>query len=361
MINDLLKSKKVVIVCGTGGVGKTTLSAALAIQGARLGKNTLVITMDPAKRLATSLGLDAASDSAQGESALLGDEPLDLTDRLKAIDPTIPGSLHAIMPDTRSSFERFFKTLSPHPEKVDRLIQSPLFESFAKEFSGTNEYMAMKRLYLLNESGRYDLIILDTPPSRNTLGFLDAPKILSRLFEEKLIQWLVIPANKILAVGMRKVMGLLEKLTGSNFMTELMSFAQSLFEVRFAFTENLKRVIALLESKDVGFVLAMNLTPDSWAEIEHFVESVRLHRFRFEGVLINRSIGDLAMSKNPENDPGLDLIQKLQDREKSSMDQIRSKLGDQVLARLPELARDVHSIGDLMRISVAMQGQSKTN
>lgn len=346
-ISQLLEQRRVVIVCGTGGVGKTTLSSALAISGAVLGKRTLVITMDPAKRLATSLGLET-----------IGDDPLDLTARLKQIDPSVSGTLHAIMPDTRKSFEKFFRTLSPTPEKVDRLLKSPLFESFAKEFSGTNEYMAMKRLYLLSESDQYDLIILDTPPSRNTLGFLDAPKILSRLFEEKLIQWLIVPANKIFAAGMKKVMGILEKLTGSHFMTELMDFAAALFEVRFAFTENLKKVISLLESSDVGFVLALNPTPDSLEEIGHFVESVRNHRFHFEGVLINRSLADLKDEGN-DQDPGHVLIRQLQKRERSALEQVSRRLGDQVLCRLPELARDVHSIQDLMRISVAMQGQKQ--
>ena len=238
-IDRILKERRVLITCGTGGVGKTTLSAAIAFRAAMLGKRTVVVTIDPAKRLATSLGLET-----------LGDHPTDLTPALaKAIGNTrvtgpLPatGSVHAIMPDTRKTFETFVAELAPNPGVAERIMSNPIFQIFAKEFSGTNEYMAMERLIPLEQSGKYDCIIIDTPPSRNTLAFLNAPKLLAQLFEEKLIRWLVLPANRLVSGGMRKALGILERLTGAGFMTNLFDFASALFEVQVGFTANLKKI-----------------------------------------------------------------------------------------------------------------------
>jgi anion-transporting ArsA/GET3 family ATPase len=223
LIDQVLKNKRVIITCGTGGVGKTTLSAALGIRAALQGKRTVVVTIDPAKRLATSLGLTQ-----------LGDQPTDLTPQIQAtlekvrlndsnqlhhLPQKITGSLAAIVPDTRKTFENFVRELAPSETAAEKVIKNPIFQVFAKEFSGTNEYMALERLHSLYIQDQYDLIILDTPPTRNTLAFLEAPRLLAQFFDEKLIRWLVLPANKLVATGMKKAFSILEGLTGANFMT----------------------------------------------------------------------------------------------------------------------------------------------
>ncbi|MEO7163018.1 MAG: ArsA family ATPase, partial [Bdellovibrionia bacterium] len=248
-IDAIIKSRKILITCGTGGVGKTTLSAAIAMRAALLGKKVVVITIDPAKRLANSLGLH-----------VLDNQPTDLTPQIKAVvdkvnatvavtkaaDSEIPtdfkGSLVAIVPDTRKTFENFVTELAPNQAVADRVMNNPIFQIFAKEFSGTNEYMALERLLSIYKSGEYDLIVLDTPPSRNTLAFLDAPRLLAQFFDEKIIRWLILPANKILAAGVKKALGILERLTGAGFMTNLFDFASSLFEVQVNFTASLKKI-----------------------------------------------------------------------------------------------------------------------
>lgn len=351
-IDTVLQKRRVIITCGTGGVGKTTVSASLAVRAAMLGKKVVVVTIDPAKRLVTSLGLDE-----------LGDTPTDLTPQLKSLPllqgKEVKGSLWALMPDTRQTFETFVETLSTRADIVTKLKQNPIYQIFAREFSGTNEYMALEKLYALYEKNEFDLIILDTPPSRNTLAFLDAPKLLNRLFEEKLIKWMVIPTNKIVAAGMKKAFLLLEKLTGKGFMSNLLEFAQSLFDVQAKFSENLKKIMALLESQDVGFVLTAAPIPDFAPELESFVKSIGQHRFHFDGLLLNRCLSGLKSAKQSETNAALGpevtaLLESLWAREELAQSQLLNVLEqNRPIARLPELTRDVHTLEDLFHVATA--------
>ncbi len=355
-IDAILQKRRIIITCGTGGVGKTTLSAALALRAACLGKNAAVITIDPAKRLATSLGL--------GE---LGDQPLDLTPQLRRahlklkkqgldISTECKGTLAALMPDTRRTFEAFIHSLNPSPAVTDQILRNPIFQIFAREFSGSNEYMALERLYALNLQKRFDCIILDTPPSRNTLAFLDAPKLLTRFFEERLIRWLVLPTNKIVSMGMKKALGVLEKLTGSGFMTHLFDFASALFEVQVAFSSNLKKITELLESEEVGFLVVSAPISGAAPEISHFIESIENHGFHFDGVALNRTLGYLRKGRTDKrkkpNQLAFQILDALQDREAEVTRQLQGVV-PAYFTTLPELARDVHSIEDLIHVATA--------
>lgn len=353
-IDSLLKKRKIIITCGTGGVGKTTLSASLAVRAALLGKNAVVITMDPAKRLATSLGLKS-----------LGDTPTDLTPRLQKMSNAPSqkplGKLSAIMPDTQKTLEAFILSLTPSQAIADPILRNPIFQMFSKEFSGTNEYMALERLFTLYSQGTYDCIILDTPPSRNTLAFLEGPSLLSRFFEENLIRSLVLPANKLVAAGMKTALGLLEKLTGSGFMTSLYDFAAGLFEVRVKFAANLKKITLLLESDEVGFLQVAAPHPDTVPETLHFIRALSDHHFHFEGIALNRSLGYLKILQNgsentSENEKaGMKILASLQKKEAETISKLRAALKSETyLNKLPELARDVHSMEDLFHVAMAL-------
>ncbi|MCM2322960.1 MAG: AAA family ATPase [Oligoflexia bacterium] len=354
-IDAILARRAILVTCGTGGVGKTTLSAAIAMRAALAGRKAVVVTIDPAKRLATSLGLDE-----------LGDHATDLTPLLRkalakarqqqgpssGLPPTLTGSLHAIIPDTRRTFETFIRELAPTESLAERVMGNPIFQIFAKEFSGANEYMALERLYALHRSGEYDCIILDTPPSRDTLAFLDAPKLLVQFFEDRLIRWLVLPANKLVSTGMRKALGILERLTGAGFMTNLFDFASALFEVRARFADNLKAIMRLLESPEVGFIMVT--TPSSIgaagseSEVRHFLETLGKHGLHFDGVAVNRTLGYLEADQNAGRYPeARAVIAGLQEKERLAL------TGVPVCARLPELARDVHSVEDLFHVCLA--------
>ncbi len=357
MIPSLIEKRHILITCGTGGVGKTTLSAAIALRAAIAGKKALVITMDPAKRLATSLGIRG-----------LGHTPEDLTPLLKAKSPQpVQGTLHALMPDTRKTFEAFVQAMAPNSHTAQRVFQNPIFQIFAKEFSGTNEYMALEKLHQITTSGEYDLIVLDTPPSRNTLAFLEAPLLLSRFFDEKIIRWLIVPTNTIMAAGMKGALGLLEKLTGANFMTHLLEFAQALFEVRSAFLKNLGEITQLLKSEQVGFFLVASPQTENTFEIQHFIQSIQSHEFHFDGIILNRTLGTLANPSstldNKELNEALEILKALQSSEKKAIAELRQKLDsvtpDWIL--LPELARDVHSIEDLYYVAVDLDSHSNAS
>jgi anion-transporting ArsA/GET3 family ATPase len=375
-IDDLLNTRSILVTCGTGGVGKTTLSAAIALRAALLGKRAVVITIDPAKRLKTSLGLEK-----------LGDDPLDLTpqiraayEKAKSAGIKVPegflsgtGTLAAIVPDTHKTFEAFVHELAgPKKDLAARVLKNPLFQIFSTEFSGANEYMAVERLFSLYLTKDFDCIILDTPPSRNTLAFLNAPKLLSAMFEERLVRWLVVPANRLVSVGMRKVLGLLESLTGSNFMTHLLDFAAAVFEVQGAFSENLKRIMRLLESKEVGFLMVTAPSSETVPEVRHFIRTLEQYRFRFDGVAVNRTLGYLNAklpgtlggdkSVSPEAQQKLSeavkIVEALQAREERVFEALvalaKTDLENQLFARLPELARDVHSVEDLFHVALAL-------
>ncbi len=351
-IDSILDQRRILITCGTGGVGKTTLSAALALRATLLGKKTVVVTIDPAKRLANSLGLKTLSD-----------EPTDLTQELKKaydkLNPSFPrsekGSLSAIMPDTRHTFESFFSGLSSSKTHAEKLMKNPIFQIFAKEFSGTNEYMALEKLYSIDSLGKYDCIILDTPPSRNTLAFLNAPLLLAQFFDERIIRWLVLPTNKIVSVGMKKALGILEKLTGSGFMGHLFDFASSLFEVRMAFQANLRKITELLTSKDVGFLLVTTPNPETLPELLHFMDAIKEHQMHFDGIALNRTLSYLKTTStenfSPDTSHALKIVSALQERESITVKKLNEKGFPFTL--LPELARDIHSVEDLLNVALA--------
>lgn len=347
--------REVIITCGTGGVGKTTLSAAMGIRAALEGRRVCVITIDPAKRLATSLGMKE-----------LGSDPQDLTERLRgsALEQgiTLPETarFHALMPDTRSTFEEFFKRLTSSSVVLDQLIKNPLFQIFAREFSGTNEYMALQQLLKLYDSGEFDCIVLDTPPSRNTLDFLDAPKLLNQLFDANIIQWLIRPANKIAEATVKKALGLLEKLTGATFMHHMLEFARGLFEIRTGFSKQLNRVIELLSSEKTGVVLVTGAHADFAEELAHFRRHLIDHGLKLDALFVNRTLGaypelsSQALSEaklNPELSRALELIQSLRARENQALSRLKQATGELPTTLMPELARDIHSIEDLIYVA----------
>jgi anion-transporting ArsA/GET3 family ATPase len=274
------------------------------------------------------------------------------------------------VPDTRQTFEAFVHTLAPKPASAERVFRNPIFKIFAKEFSGTNEYMALQRLHSLAEKSGFDFIVLDTPPSRNTLDFLDAPKLLARFFDDRIIRWFVLPANRLVSGGMRKALGILEKLTGSGFMTHLFDFAAALFEVRATFTASLSRITALLESQGTGFLMVASASETAAAEAVHFVESVRSHHFRFDGAILNRTLGHLKIT-DPErmearaDDTGgttaaFKLLEHLISQEERVVSELKRTLSAEPL-RLPELARDVHSLEDLLHVALSINsGEEKS-
>ena len=176
-IDRVVRDQSIVICCGSGGVGKTTTAAAFALEAARLGRRACVVTIDPARRLANSLGLDA------------------LTNRPTRIEGPWPGELHALMLDPKGTFDDLIQRYSDSPEQAEDIRVNRIYKNLTGTLSGTQEYMAMEKLYELVEEGGFDLVVVDTPPSRNALDFLDAPRRLTHFLENRLFQALMKPTR----------------------------------------------------------------------------------------------------------------------------------------------------------------------
>jgi anion-transporting ArsA/GET3 family ATPase len=241
------------------------------------GKKTVVITIDPAKRLATSLGLDTLGVEATNITAALGKK--------------VSGSLHAVLPDTTKTFERFVETMAAGNKGLaQRVLKTSIFKVFAKEFSGTNEYMAMEKLFELCSKQEYDLVVLDTPPSANTRVFLEAPKMLADFFDDRVIKWFITPGSKLLAAGVKAVLSILEKLTGKSFISDLVEFTTALFELRSNFIDNLRNVNELLHQKDVAFLMVTSPERFSKADTQDFVSLLAERDYPFWGFILNRAL-----------------------------------------------------------------------
>jgi len=283
MLSKTIHSKRVMVCCGSGGVGKTTTSASIAIRAALEGRNAVVITIDPAKRLATSLGLKELSNTPTDLTPALNAE-------LKALgEPQCKGKLFAVMPDTTKTFEGFVRAMAGKDQNLaTRVLQTSIYKVFAKEFSGTNEYMAMEKLYELHQESQFDLIVLDTPPSANTRLFLEAPDLLAGFFDETIMKWLRAPGSKLLAGGLRKLMEVLERLTGRGFVSELIEFTESLFALRGQVLENLKAVNELLHGSDVSFLMVTSPERLSKQDTQDFVRIISERGYPFWGFVVNR-------------------------------------------------------------------------
>lgn len=339
-------NKKLIVTCGLGGVGKTTLSASLAIQGAMQGLRSLVITIDPAKRLATSLGL-----------IQLPDYPTNLTDALneaaqKLGRGKIKGEFHAFIPNTKLSFENFIESLAPTPEQRRKILNNPIVKILGKEYSGANDYMALAQLEALERDPRFDLIVLDTPPSRNTIDFLDAPLLISKFFDEPLVKLLLLPTQKIVSASLKKVLQALEFLTGGHFVTHLIEFVTLLLEVQKPFNERLSRVSKILKSDNLSFLIVASGTTSALNELLALANLIRAKSFQLGGIILNRSLGHLTSEPGDEPKVAL-LIEEIQKRENHVITELTQN-GLKPKSIIPELARDVHTLADLMLIAEKM-------
>jgi anion-transporting ArsA/GET3 family ATPase len=273
------RDTKIVICCGSGGVGKTTTSAAVAVRAAEAGRKVVVLTIDPARRLAQSLGL--------GE--------LDNTPRpVAAIDGTAGGSLDAMMLDMKRTFDDVVVAHST-PDKAAAILQNPFYEALSSSFSGTQEYMAMEKLGQLHEDaesdGRWDLIVVDTPPARSALDFLDAPEHLSSLLDGRFLRLLLAPARgplRLMSVGFTLVSSAMNKVLGAQIITDVQTFVTA-FEALFGgFRQRATETFALLSSRHTTFLVVATPQHDALREAAYFVDRLTEVGMPLSGMVINR-------------------------------------------------------------------------
>jgi anion-transporting ArsA/GET3 family ATPase len=270
---------KIIICCGAGGVGKTTTSAALAVRAAEAGRKVVVLTIDPARRLAQSLGI--------GE---LGNTPRPVA----GLEPTNGGSLDAMMLDMKRTFDDVVIAHAP-PDKAAAMLQNPFYEALSTSFSGTQEYMAMEKLGQLHHQaeadGSWDLIIVDTPPARSALDFLDAPEHLSDLLDGPFLRLLLAPARgplRLMSAGFHLVSSAMTKILGGQLLRDMRTFVTA-FEALFGgFRQRAAETHALLSSAHTTFLVVATAQRDALREAAYFVERLTEEQMPLAGMVINR-------------------------------------------------------------------------
>jgi anion-transporting ArsA/GET3 family ATPase len=279
----LVASRHVIVCCGTGGVGKTTASAVLAIGAARAGRNAVVVTIDPAKRLADTLGLEALGNVAHEIPS----------SRWDSAGNALPGGrLSALMLDTRSTFDKLVRTYATDAEQAGRILDNRFYRNIAGALSGTQEYMAMEKLHELHAEGGYDLIVVDTPPTRHALDFLDAPARLTRLLDNRVFRFLMMPPRsaylRAAGVAVQTFFRTVGRVVGTEVIDDVIAFFRAFEGMEQGFRERAASVTALLADANTAFVLVTSPRRDAVDEAEFFATRLRESNLGVAALVVNR-------------------------------------------------------------------------
>lgn len=266
-LRKILREARTIVAVGSGGVGKTTTSAALAVAAARQGRRCAVLTIDPAKRLAQALGIES-----------MGNKPTPLPESMVG-----PGTVDAMMLETAAAFDELVGRLVPDPERRERLLNNRLYQVIARQLGGTHEYMAVEKLYALSTSGDYDLVVLDTPPSVNALDFIDAPKRLTHFFSDRVQRFFIKREENQQKGFIQKLrdragelaVSVIGKAFGEGFVEDLQDFATAFQGLFAAFRERGMMVDELLRDASTSFIVVSGADPVRVAEAVDFGKALR--------------------------------------------------------------------------------------
>jgi anion-transporting ArsA/GET3 family ATPase len=352
---NLVQQRSIVVCCGSGGVGKTTVSASFALEGARRGRRTCVVTIDPAKRLANALGVGALSN-APGK-----------------IEGPWKGELWALMLDPKSTFDDLVHRYAPSPQQAEGILANRIYRNLTGALSGTQEYMAMEKLYELAESNQFDLIVVDTPPTRNALDFLDAPRRLTRFLGHRLFQLLLLPTRAYLravSVATQALLRTISKVAGTEIVQDAVAFFQAFEGMEEGFRLRADHMRRLLAKPTTAFVLVTSPRPDTVEEAGWFADKLNESGLAVEGLVVNRvhpsfpTVGDL-----PATSPGTDLdvlvenlkmYQAINIRENAAFSALATQVAPSPVCRVPLLDVDVHDLSGLSVVADHMFGPSDT-
>jgi anion-transporting ArsA/GET3 family ATPase len=279
-VEKLLAAKEIVISCGSGGVGKTTTAAAIAAMAAvHHGGKVLVLTVDPAKRLANALGLEAFGNV---ETRIPNDAFLDA-----GVQPR--GELWAAMLDTKQSWDDLVRRHAPDPATRDAILANPLYKNITGRFVQSHDYIAMERLYDIHASGRFDLIVVDTPPTRNAIDFLEAPERMADFFSSRLLRWLTVPArSRVLTMASKPFYSVADRILGSKFLEDIAEFFL-LFQTMYkGFVTRAEAVTRTLADKRTTFVVVSTLESAPVREAEFFIEALDERKLHLGAVVLNK-------------------------------------------------------------------------
>jgi len=347
---QLAVERQTVICAGPGGVGKTTCAAAIALEGARLGRRACVVTIDPAKRLADALGLE-----------VLTNEP----HRVDLQRNAGPGELWALMLDTKTTFDDVVRRNAGSDEQARAILENRLYRNISGALGGTQEYMAMEKLYELHSEGRFDLVVVDTPPTRHALEFLDAPDRLLRFLNNRLFRLLMLPTRAGLrAIGMasQAMLRSISRVVGGAVVTDAMAFFSAFEGMEQGFRDRATRVQTLLADPGTAFVVVAAPRRDAVAEAIYFADRLRGSAARVETLVINRmfpSFGPLPTALGagtPESPEVAALLTNLRDldqvagREEQHVAALAERLPGVPIVKVPFLSDDIHDLEGLTAV-----------
>jgi anion-transporting ArsA/GET3 family ATPase len=358
-----LRDAGVVICAGSGGVGKTTTSAVIALGLAAGGQRVAVVTIDPAKRLADALGVG----ELQGEPTLV--DPA----RFAAAGVAITGELWAMTLDAKRTFDELIETLAPDERSRDDILGNRIYQQLSGAIAGSQEFTAVAKLYELHASGRFDVLVLDTPPSRNALDFLDAPDRLTAFFDGRALRLLLAPsgiAGRALGRGTGLVLGALRRLTGADLLTDLGVFFGALGGIVDGLRERADSVRALLSDPRTTFLVVTSPEREPVEEAIFFTAKLRDAGMPFGGLIVNR-VHDLldGVAEHPapedvaeqlEGELGPALARKvlrtyaealeLARRDATAIEHLRAQTRPGLVVLIPELDQDVHDAAGLAAV-----------
>lgn len=301
---------RIVVCCGSGGVGKTTTAAALGVRAAERGRKAVVLTIDPARRLAQSMGISELDNVPR---------------RVKGIDESAGGELHAMMLDMKRTFDEIVEAHAD-AERARAILENPFYQSLSAGFAGTQEYMAMEKLGQLRSRDAWDLIIVDTPPSRSALDFLDAPKRLGSFLDGKFIRVLMAPAKaggragmKFLNVGMSMMTGTLSKIMGGQLLRDVQTFAAAMDTMFGGFRTRADATYRLLQAPGTAFLVVAAPERDALREAAYFVERLAAEQMPLAGLVLNRVHGSGAARLGAER--ALAAAEALADRDRAAAEE----------------------------------------
>jgi anion-transporting ArsA/GET3 family ATPase len=361
----------IIVCCGSGGVGKTTTSAALALRAAERGRKVVVLTIDPARRLAQSMGIEELDNTPR---------PVPLAPVVEAPDgggPRNPkGSLDAMMLDMKRTFDEVVESQAS-PEKARQILDNPFYIALSSSFAGTQEYMAMEKLGQIHRQaqldGTYDLIVVDTPPSRSALDFLDAPERLSSFLDGRFIKLLLAPARgpaRLMTAGLGVITNALTKILGAQVLRDMQTFVAAFDTLFGGFRQRAEKTFALLQDDHTAFLVIAAPEPDALREAAYFVDRLTDDDMPLAGLVINRASPPPRTSLSAE--AAIAAADQLREREAASTtagllrlhaDRVRIVEREQRLresfaashpsvatAVVPAMAGDVHDLDGLREI-----------
>lgn len=372
----LVEESRIIVCAGSGGVGKTTTAASLALLGALRGRRAIVLTIDPARRLADSLGVGP-----------IGNEPCAVSPDLLGADVT--GSLAAMMLDQQGSWDDLIARHAPSDAVREQILANPFYQQLAESFAGSQEYMAVEQLGALEASGSYDLIVVDTPPTQHALDFLDAPDRLLAFLDKDIVRWFLPgvssgwSAIQSMNRSMRFVLDKIEEATGVGVLSQVSEFFSGMGELFDGFEERVARVTALLRAEDTAFVLVAGPDEQVLDQAEYLHKAMAEKEMPLRGVVMNR-VHEAPAGRIPSTDPGASgsegareafwanwsaAVESVAAGHREAFDELRAHEagwtarargdalrielfrtllpGDVPLVRIPELEADIHDVAGL--------------